>query len=94
MEKSSMNTHSLTHTHAHTHTQGPADVQTSKDGLRAYVADGGNHKIRSIDLLTGEVTTLCGAYNGTAGECVREREKRKEKEQASEHARERERARE
>jgi DNA-binding beta-propeller fold protein YncE len=42
----------------------PRDVAVSPDGSRALVADTNNHKIRSIDLATGSVTTLAGGPRG------------------------------
>jgi len=43
----------------------PLGVAISPDGSTALVADGGNHKIRSVVIATGAVTTLAGS--GSAG---------------------------
>jgi sugar lactone lactonase YvrE len=43
----------------------PYGVATSPDGHTLYVADSGNNRIRSVDLLSGLVGTLAGA--GVAG---------------------------
>lgn len=40
----------------------PAGITT--DGIKLYVADIGNHRIRQIDIATGEVTTLAGSVAG------------------------------
>ena len=39
----------------------PRGVAESPDGLTVYVADHGNHRIRAIDVTTGETTTLAGS---------------------------------
>jgi DNA-binding beta-propeller fold protein YncE len=39
---------------------GPQGLVVSEDGATLYVADANNHAVRSIDLATGEVSTLAG----------------------------------
>ncbi|MEA2698118.1 MAG: hypothetical protein QOI66_2389 [Myxococcales bacterium] len=42
----------------------PRDIEFSPDG-RLYIADSDNHRVRVVDLSTGNITTVAG--NGTAG---------------------------
>jgi sugar lactone lactonase YvrE len=44
----------------------PTRLALSADGATLYVADQGNHRIRSITLATGQVTTLAGFRQGFA----------------------------
>lgn len=44
----------------------PTDVAISSDDAFALIADYNNHRVRRIEIKTGQVTTLAGSYSGFA----------------------------
>jgi hypothetical protein len=44
----------------------PTGIAMDKNGIYLYVADSGNHKIRRINTITREVTTIAGSTQGFA----------------------------
>lgn len=45
----------------------PYDCSVTKDGATVYVSDTSGHRIRAVDVATGQVTTLAGSTNGDQG---------------------------